>query len=110
MIKLRTVLPVAALSLASLALTSSCVKNTEPVKQRTEQTIQPMPKQETDKFEKSQTSKEEKDAPYYALGIFAVIAAAVGAIIYDNKKMKEDPEYAKIYNELHGPEYRTGDE
>lgn len=107
MIKLRTAIPAVALSLASLALTSSCVKNAEPVKQRTEQTIQPMPK---DKFEKSETSKKEKDAPYYALGIFAVIAAAVGAIIYDNKKMKEDPDYAKVYNELHGPEYRTGDE
>lgn len=100
MIKLRTTLPIIALSLASLSLASNKTNNVTE-KPKTEITSKADLRQKPDKYESSE--KQDKDNKNMAglIGLYlASIVGVVSWLIHDNKQRKNDPEYAKICEKL----------
>ena len=108
MIKLKTAIPIAALSLATITM-ASCSRNTkvqEP--QRTEFSSKTNQAKAQDSFEKNETNKEnqeEKSSPWLVALALAAGAGLAAYIHHDHKKLKEDPEYARIWLQLNGDYY-----
>ena len=108
MIKLRTAIPIVALSLSALTLTPSCAKKDLQEAQKTEVLSTQKNKQAVDKFEKSDNNAGEQEkeiSPWFLGGVIALAAGMIAYIIHDNKKMKNDPEYARIRLEMNGDHY-----